>query len=109
MTEVDRKLLQGTLDTLVLRALRGGSLHGYAVASWIREVTDDAVQIEDGALYTALHRLEMRGWLRSEWGLSDSNRRAKFYGLTAAGRRELDDATDRWNSYAEAVVKVLEG
>lgn len=109
MTEVDLKLLQGTLDTLVLRALRGGPLHGYAVASWIRETTDDALLIEDGALYTALHRMEKRGWLRAEWGISDNNRKAKFYSLTAAGERELRSATERWNSYAEAVFKVLEG
>lgn len=109
MTELDLKLLQGTLDTLILRALRHGPLHGYAVASWIREVTDEALQIEDGALYTALHRMERRRWLRSEWGVSDSNRRAKFYSLTAAGERELSSATERWTHYAEAVFKVLEG
>lgn len=109
MTEVDLKLLQGTLDTLILRALRHQPLHGYAVASWIREMTDEALQIEDGALYTALHRMEKRSWLHAEWGVSDSNRRAKFYSLTAAGRRELGSATKRWNSYAEAVSKVLEG
>ena len=108
MTDVDLKLLQGTLDTLVLRALQGGSRHGYAIAGWIREVSDEALQIEEGALYTALHRMEKRGWLESEWGLSDNNRRAKFYRLTDRGRRELEAATTRWNRYADAVFKVLE-
>lgn len=108
MTEIDLKLLQGTLDTLVLRALRTGARHGYEIAGWIREATDDALQIEEGALYTALHRMQKRGWLAAEWGLSDNNRRAKFYRLTAAGRGELGRATQRWNRYAQAVFKVLE-
>ena len=100
-------LLQGTLDVLVLRALVHGPRHGYAVAQWIRERTDGTLEIEDGALYTSLHRMEKRGWLEAEWGVSDSNRRAKYYGLTAAGVAELDRAKGDWVRYAAAVSKVL--
>ena len=85
MNDDNLNLLQGTLDILVLKALSYGPQHGYAVARWIRETTDDALQIEEGALYTALHRLEKRGWMESDWGLCENNRRAKFYGLTTAG------------------------
>jgi len=100
-------LLQGTLDILVLKALAIEPLHGYAVARWIRETTDDALQIDEGALYTSLHRLEKRGWLESDWGLSENNRRAKFYGLTTAGEKQLRKGSLAWERYAEAVSKVL--
>lgn len=100
-------LLQGTLDILVLKALTTGPLHGYAVARWIRETTDDALQIEEGALYTALHRLEKRGLLESDWGLSDTKRKAKFYSLSSAGRKHLKKGAQTWSRYAEAVSKVL--
>ena len=99
--------LQGTLDVLVLKALAWGPRHGYGVASWIRGTTDEALTIEEGALYTALHRLEKRGWLESEWGQSENNRKAKYYRLTSAGRRELREGTRDWTAYAEAVFKVL--
>ena len=99
--------LQGTLDVLVLKALAWGPRHGYGVASWIRGTTDEALTIEEGALYTALHRLEKRGWLESEWGQSENNRKAKYYRLTAAGRRELSEGARDWTAYAEAVFKVL--
>lgn len=98
---------QGTLDVMVLKALAGGPRHGYGVASWIRTTTDEALSLEEGALYTALHRLEKRGWLESEWGVSENNRRAKYYRLTTAGRRELTEGTRDWTAYAEAVFKVL--
>ena len=101
------ELLQGTLDVLVLKALSWGPQHGHAVATWIRDTTESDLNIEDGALYTALHRLEKRGLVESEWGLSDNNRKAKFYELTDAGRRELRQSTARWSRYAEAVFKVL--
>jgi transcriptional regulator len=104
----DLSLLQGTLDVLVLRTLAWGPKHGYAVAKWIAETTDDDLQIEEGALYTALHRMEKRGWIESEWGLSDTGRRAKFYQLTAAGRQQLAVQTQRWARYARAVSKVLQ-
>lgn len=100
-------LLQGTLDVLVLKALVWGPRHGYGVAEWIRETTDDALQVEDGALYTALHRMEKRRWLESEWGLSENNRRAKYYQLTEPGRKQLRRGVMDWSAYAEAVFKVL--
>ena len=100
-------LLQGTLDVLVLKTLSWGPRHGYAITRWIRETTRERLQVEEGALYTALHRLEKRGWIESEWGLSENNRRAKYYQLTAAGRRQLRAQTETWTSYAEAVFAVL--
>ncbi len=100
-------LLKGTLDVLVLKALSWGPQHGYAVARWIRDTTDGALEIEEGALYTALHRMEKRGWIESEWGLSDNNRRARFYQLTPAGRRQLRAQVARWERYAEAVAKII--
>ena len=100
-------LLQGTLDVLVLKSLSWGARHGHSVATWIRATTDDDLNIEDGALYTALHRLEKRGLIEAEWGLSDNNRKAKYYELTDAGRRQLRQETDRWSRYAGAVFKVL--
>ena len=107
MAGQDLKLLQGTLDVLVLKALSSGSQHGYAVAEWIRNTTDETLQIEDGALYNSLHRMEKRRWLESRWGLSENNRRAKYYRLTAKGRRQLTHSETAWNTYVEAVAKVL--
>jgi len=107
MTRKQMSLLQGTLDVLVLKAVANESRHGYAVAEWIRRQTDGTLDIEDGALYTALHRMEKRGWLGSEWGVSENNRRAKYYALTREGRDELAKATGDWARYAEAVFKVL--
>lgn len=107
MKEDNLNLLQGTLDILVLKALAYGPHHGYAVARWIRETTDDALQIEEGALYTALHRMEKRGWLESDWGLSDNNRKAKYYRLSPKGRKHLLSGMQTWSRYAEAVFKVL--
>jgi transcriptional regulator len=107
MTDEKLPLLQGTLDILVLKALAAEPLHGYAVARWIRETTDDVLHIEDGALYTSLHRLEKRGWLESDWGLSENNRRAKFYGLTGSGMHQLRRESRAWTRYADAVSKVL--
>ena len=103
----DLDLMQGTLDLLVLKALTWGPLHGYAVARWVAQTTDDDLQIEEGALYTALHRMEKRGWLASEWGLSDNNRKAKYYELSPIGRRQLRTQAERWTRYAQAVSKVL--
>jgi PadR family transcriptional regulator len=108
MPTLDLDLLQGTLDLLVLRALTSAPRHGYAVAAWIRQTTHDRLQIEEGALYTALHRMEKRGWLEAEWGVSENNRRAKYYGLTAKGRAQLRQKTARWSQYAAAVFQVLE-
>lgn len=100
-------ILQGTLDVLVLKTLSWGPRHGYAIARWIRETTDDVLQIEEGALYPALHRLERRGWIEAEWGLSENNRRAKYYQLTAVGRRQLRAEAADWARYSTAVSKVL--
>jgi transcriptional regulator len=100
-------LLQGTLDVLLLKALTWGPTHGYAVARWLEQVTDDALRIEEGSLYPALHRLERRGWIESDWGLSENNRRARYYRLTAAGRKQLRVELSSWARFAEAVGKVL--
>lgn len=101
------RLLQGTLDVLIMKALQSGPLHGYALSTWIRETTEGVLQIEDGALYTALHRMEKRNWLSAEWGVSETNRRVKTYNLTADGRGQLETRSDSWNEYADAVAKVL--
>jgi transcriptional regulator len=105
---IDLDLLQGTLDLLILKTLTWGPRHGYAVASWIRETTNQRLQIEEGALYTALHRMEKRGLLESEWGLSENNRKAKYYQLTTLGRKQLRTKTAVWTEYASAVFQVLE-
>ena len=107
MTDADLELVRGTLDVLVLKALAWGPRHGYAVARWIKSTSDDALTVEDRALYLALHRLEERGWVEAEWGLSENNRRAKFYQLTTAGRQQLRAEAARWTRYAEAVTKIL--
>jgi PadR family transcriptional regulator PadR len=104
----DLDLLQGTLDLLILKTLTWGPMHGYAVARWIGDTTDDDLRIEEGALYTALHRMEKRGWLESEWGLSENNRKAKYYQLTSLGRKQLRTKADVWTRYAQAVFKVLQ-
>jgi transcriptional regulator len=101
-------LLQGTVDLLILRALQGGAAHGYAVSRWVRDRTEGVIAIEDAALYQALHRLEARGWIEAEWGLSENNRRAKYYRLTALGRQQLRSEVSTWKRYAAAVFKVLE-
>jgi transcriptional regulator len=100
-------LLPGTVDVLILKALSWGPQHGYAVARWIRQRTDEAMLIEEGALYPALYRLEGQDLIESSWGTSDNNRRAKFYRLTAAGRKRLHSDTHTWDRYAEAVGRVL--
>jgi transcriptional regulator len=101
-------LLQGTVDLLILRALQRGPAHGYAVSRWIRERTDGMLAMEDAALYQALHRLEARGWIEAEWGVSENNRRAKYYSLTAAGRRQLRSEVSLWKQYAAAMLKVID-
>jgi PadR family transcriptional regulator len=101
-------LLQGTVDLLILRALQPGPAHGYAVSRWVRERTDGVLAIEDAALYQALHRLEARGWIEAEWGLSDNNRKAKYYRLTSSGRRQVRAEISLWKRYAEAVFRVIE-
>jgi len=102
------QLLQGTLDMLVLQALAREPDHGYGVARWIRHTTDGELEIEEGALYTALHRMEKRGWLKATWGVSENNRRAKFYALSAAGRKAMQRDTLTWRRYVSAVFRVLD-
>lgn len=101
-------LLQGTLDVLILKALSWGPLHGYAIVRWIERTTEDVLRIEEGALYPALHRMERRGWIEAEWGMSEKNRKAKFYRLTDQGRRALNAESETWQRYAQAVGKVLQ-
>jgi transcriptional regulator len=108
MPDKSMDLLQGTLDVLVLRTLAWGSMHGYAVSRWIRQRTDGVIEIEDAPLYKALHRLEKAGYVEAEWGLSENNRRARYYQLTTTGRRALKAEETAWRRYAEAVFKVLE-
>ena len=108
MSDSPIDLLQGTVDVLILRTLAWEPMHGYAVSRFIRERTDGVLTIESAALYQALHRLERKKWVRPEWGVSENNRRAKFYSITAEGRKQLRAETATWRTYAEAVFKVLE-
>jgi transcriptional regulator len=103
-----RDRLRGTLDLLILRTLTGGPRHGYAIARWIAEQSADAVRVEEGSLYPALYRLEERGMIASEWRPSDIGRPAKFYALTAAGRKHLRAETDDWLAFAAAVSRLLQ-
>jgi PadR family transcriptional regulator PadR len=100
-------LLQGTLGILILKALLLGPAHGFGIARWIEETTADVLTIEEGSLYPALRRLEDRGWVTSEWGLSENNRRARFYTITAAGRAHLRNEATVWLRYSQAVTRVL--
>jgi transcriptional regulator len=107
MRSPDVDLIQHTLNVLILRALLWGPANGYAVAQWVRETTADEIDIDRGALYPALHRMEQRGWAESEWRLSPNNRRAKYYHLSAAGRRALKERVESWQRLVAAVSKVL--
>jgi PadR family transcriptional regulator PadR len=100
-------LVRGTFDLLILKALSWGPMHGLGVLRWLETTTRDRLQIEEGALYPALHRLEQRGWLDAEWGLSERGRKAKFYRLTGAGRKQLAAEVSKWNRYADMVQVVL--
>jgi transcriptional regulator len=104
----DPVFLPGTLDMLILKALSREARHGYAVAQFVQEASREVLRVEEGALYPALHRLELRGFLRSEWGTSENNRRAKYYRLTAAGRRQLEQAAADWSRIAAAVTRVMQ-
>ena len=101
-------LVQGTLDMLILKALTRGPLHGYGIVGFIQESSEDVLRVEEGALYPALHRLELRGLLGAEWGLSENNRRAKFYRLTAAGRKYLEQETTGWERLSAAIARVMQ-
>ena len=102
------ELIQGTLEMLVLRALVRGALHGYGVAEWIEQTSQQVLKVEEGALYPALHRLELRGLVKAEWGASENNRRAKFYRLTAEGRKRLEAESQRWARLTAAVAFVMQ-
>jgi PadR family transcriptional regulator, regulatory protein PadR len=100
-------LLQGTLGILILKSLLPAAAHGYAISRWIEDATSDVLRIEEGSLYPALRRMEDRGWVTSEWGLSENNRRARFYMITAAGRKHLRSEASVWLRYSQAVTRVL--
>lgn len=101
--------LPGTLESLILKTLTHGALHGYAIARWIEERTQQALPVEEGSLYPALYRMEKRGWIDAEWGISELGRRAKFYRLTRKGRQQLASDTEAWAAFAAAVNRVLIG
>jgi len=101
-------LIQGTLEMLVLKALARGPLHGYAVAEWIHQTSQQLLKVEEGALYPALHRLELRGLLKAQWGASENNRRAKFYELTTEGKKKLSTESQRWARLSAAVAFVMQ-
>lgn len=109
MAHGDLPIVQGTLDVLVLKTLSWGPRHGYGVARWIREMTEEELVVEDRALYVALHRLEARGWIEAEWGVSENNRRAKYYRLTGVGLTQLQAQTEQWTRYVAAVNRILHG
>jgi transcriptional regulator len=100
--------LHGTLDMLVLKVLQAGAQHGYGIAVRLQQLSSEVLQVEEGSLYPALYRMEQRGWIASSWGTSENNRRARFYQLTRAGRRQLDAETESWRRLTGAVARVLE-
>jgi transcriptional regulator len=106
---MDKKLelLQGTLDLMILKAVSLGPLHGYGILLRIEQISNDRLEIQQGSLYPALYRLEHQGWITSEWGESDNNRKAKFYRLTAAGRRRLQGETEKWNRMADVIAGIM--
>ena len=103
-----RELMPGTLDMLILKVLSRGDMHGYGIASAIQRASDDVLGVVEGALYPALHRLEVRGWVRSKWGASDNNRRAKFYAISKTGRRQLASETANWARVAGTIGRLLD-
>jgi transcriptional regulator len=107
VSDLDVSLMRGTLDLLILKALSWGPQHGYTVAEWIAQATGAALLIEEGTLYPALHRLERKGWIEAEWGLSENNRRAKFYHLSRGGRRHLQSGMSTWERFVDAAGQAL--
>src|SRR6266480_1291291 len=100
-------VLQGTLDLLILRALRAEVMHGWAISERIQQISQDVLQVNQGSLYPALHRLEHRGWIKAEWGISELGRRARFYSLTTSGRKQLEIEFENWNTLTDAIARVL--
>lgn len=109
MSDPKADLLKGTLDLLILKALTVGPQHGYGIARWLEESSHDLLRIEEGSLYPALYRMEKRGWIRSQWGVSDSNRNARYYTLTKRGERQLQDQARGWERLVQAISLVLGG
>lgn len=108
MADSKLDLLQGTLDLLILRTLATGPKHGWAVSERIQQISEDVLQVNQGSLYPALHRLEQQGWIKAEWGISELGRRARFYRLTAAGRKQLELEADQWSRLTHAISRILE-
>jgi len=108
MTDEKAELLQGTLDMLILKTLALEPMHGYGIAVRIQQISKDVLRVNQGSLYPALRRLERRGWIEAEWGESENNRRARFYHLTKAGRKQLKEETQEWERLAQAVARILE-
>jgi PadR family transcriptional regulator PadR len=108
MPTPDTKLLQGTLDMLILKALSLGPLHGYGIGQRIMQISEDALRVEEGSPYPALYRIERQGWITAEWGVSENNLRAKFYKMTRAGRKQLQIEEENWERLAGAVFKVMQ-
>jgi transcriptional regulator len=108
MSTVAKDRLHGTLDALVLKSLAAGPRHGYAIARWLEDTTQNAIRVEEGSLYPALYRMEKRGWLEAEWGMSEIGRKAKLYKLTPVGRRQLKTETAEWTDFVRAVSLVLQ-
>ena len=108
MTKAKADLLQGTLDMLILKTLASSSSHGWGISQRLQEISKDVLQINQGSLYPALHRLEHQGWIKSEWGTSENNRRAKYYALTNAGDAQLVEETENWERLSKAVARVLQ-
>jgi len=102
-------LLQGTLDMLIMKSLQLEPMHGFGISVRIRQISDEVLQVEQGSLYPALYRLEEQGWIKAEWGVSDNNRKARFYSLTSAGRKQLEAETANWERLATAINLVLKG
>lgn len=108
MNKQNIDLLQGTLDLMILKVLALESMHGYGISARIQQVSRDVLRVQEGSLYPALHRLEYRGWIRSQWGASENNRRARYYRLTALGRRQLEAETENWTRLTDAVARILQ-
>ena len=107
MSRASIDLMQGSLDVIVLKTLSWQPMHGFGIARWIQRVTDDALQVEEGSLYPSLYRMENKGWVKAEWRITENNRRAKYYRLTAAGKRQLAESVETWDVFAEAMTKIM--
>lgn len=107
MFDKDAGLLQGTVELLILKTLSWGPMHGYGIASWIESATDDVLRVEEGSLYPALYRMTHKGWIKASWGITENNRRAKYYHLTATGRRQFREQTSGWQRFATAVTQAI--